>query len=408
MTVSRWLRLALRLSRNLGLRTLAFALLALLVAAAAPLLDPVIPDGWKTRFGQEAVLPVLNILASTMLAVTTFSLGVMVQAFRAAATLATPRAYRVVMQDTTTHTVLATFTGAFLFALTAIVMFRSGYYGAPASVIVFGLTLLTIAAIIVAILRWIEHLTHLGSLDHTLHLLEQAARAPLRDMAQMPCLGAIPEIKEGPPPGSRSLRATRGGYVTFVDMPALQRCLTAQDGHLHLCARPGAHVVQGQVLAHLRGGEGAESTLLEAITLGPERDMLQDPRFGLMVLNEVGMRALSPGVNDPGTAIDVIHRLTGLLAEVGAPTPRAPRFDRVTCPRLPAADLIEDGFHTLIRDGAARPEVAGCLLRAFAVLDRDDWPELAQAARDAAGYTVETARDVGMDARSLARLEQKA
>lgn len=135
-----WLWLT-RLWRRPGIRISAFGSAALLVSLIAPLVDRSLPEWLVDRFSRDAVLPILNILASSMLAVTTFSLGIMVQAFRSAAGQATPRVYRLLMQDMTTLNVMSVFVGAFLFSLASIVMFRAGFYGESAAVIVFGLTM---------------------------------------------------------------------------------------------------------------------------------------------------------------------------------------------------------------------------------------------------------------------------
>ena len=59
--------------------------------------------------------------------------------------------------------------------------------------------------------------------------------------------------------------------------------------------------------------EDVHKAVAEAFTIGAERTFDQDPRFGLCVLAEIASRALSPAVNDPGTAIDVIGRAVRLL-----------------------------------------------------------------------------------------------
>src|SRR5690606_41571550 len=68
----------------------------------------------------------LNIIASSMLAVTTFSLGVMTAAFSAATTNVTPRATRLLMEDDLTNNVLSTFIGAFLFSIVGIIVLKTG------------------------------------------------------------------------------------------------------------------------------------------------------------------------------------------------------------------------------------------------------------------------------------------
>ena len=394
--VSKALMLFLRLARRLGVRVVLMTVLALIAVFVAPALDPLIPDSFKDRFDRDAVLPILNILASTMLAATTFSLGVMVQAFQSAAGQATPRAYRILMQDGTTQTVLATFVSTFLFSLTAIVMFRAEFYGDAAAVVIFALTVLSIALVIIAILRWIDHLSQLGSMDHTLRMVENAARDCLKTVAEAPCLGANDLARhDGPPPDSVAILANRSGYVQFVNMPALHDALERCDARLWITAPPGSYALTGGVLGYL---SGADTRLVEEaadhFTLERERTLEQDARFGMIVLSEIAARALSPGVNDPGTAIDVIQRLKNLLwnhAHEDRPQTRDILYPRAYAPRVTAAALVQDGFDVIIRDGAGRPEVIGTIIKALNDLAGSDWPPLAEAARDTLDYAREHA-----------------
>jgi uncharacterized membrane protein len=84
----------------------------------------------------------------------------------------------------------------------------------------------------------------------------------------------------------------------------------------------------------------------------------EDPRFGLITLSEIASRALSPAVNDPGTAIQIISsyvRLFSLWAEPldSKKTEKKP-YDRVAVPELTIEDLFEDAFRPLARDGAGK------------------------------------------------------
>ena len=87
--ISKLLYLAQHIWRTLWVRVVLISVFSLLALAIAPLLTPFIPENIRLQLGREAVLPVLTILASGMLAVTTFSLNVMVSAHRAAAASAT-------------------------------------------------------------------------------------------------------------------------------------------------------------------------------------------------------------------------------------------------------------------------------------------------------------------------------
>ncbi len=376
-----------RLWRRPGIRISAFGAAALLIALVAPLLDRSMPDDLIERFSRDAVLPILNILASSMLAVTTFSLGIMVQAFRAAAAQATPRVYRLLMQDMTTLNVLSVFVGAFLFSLASIVMFRAEYYGESAAVIVFAMTMVCIVMIVVAILRWIAHLSQLGSLHHTLTIVEQAARTPLESLAKTPNLGAR-AASDAPraPHDSTPLRSPKTGYVQFISLEELNTQLDENDATLWVYTPPGSWVLKGTPLAFVQG-DCDPDMLVENFTLGAERTVEQDARFGLVILSEVASRALSPGVNDPGTAIDVIHRIERILWSLGQGMSDKDRnaetqFDRVIIGTVSANDLLQDGFATLMQDGGDRFDVMSQVLKAANRLGKSDWRDLATAASD--------------------------
>ncbi len=139
-----WFVFLRRISQKLWVRGALFALLSVLTLPLAIFVEQFLPPEIADRFDKEAVMPVLEILASSMLTVSTFSLGIMVSAHRSAAAQATPRVHRILIRDTTTQTVIATFIGAFVYSLSAIILFRAGLYGIGAPVVVMGVTVLIV------------------------------------------------------------------------------------------------------------------------------------------------------------------------------------------------------------------------------------------------------------------------
>ncbi|MCL3881144.1 DUF2254 domain-containing protein [Marivita sp. GX14005] len=380
-----WIR---RLWRTPGFRISAFAAAALLIAFIAPFVHQTIPDSLIERFSRDAVLPILTILASSMLAVTTFSLGAMTSAFRSAASQATPRVYNILMQDMTTLNVMSVFVGAFLFSLSAIVMFRAGFYGESGAVIVFALTVVCIVMIVIAILRWIAHLSRLGGLDHTLGMVEEAAVPPLTRLAEQRHFGARP-ADEAPrvPTGATPLISPVTGFVQFISISEMHSRLESEDARLWVTAAPGAWVLKGEPVAFVTGMTEVDD-LMDNFTLGERRTTEQDGRFGIIVLSEVASRALSPGINDPGTAIDVIHRVERVLWNMGAQMSdpgrdRDVKFPRIIIGTVSAEDLLQDGLSSLMHDGGGRYDVMSQVLKTTTRLARSDWAELAEAAAKA-------------------------
>ena len=149
-----------------------------------------------------------------------------------------------------------------------------------------------------------------------------------------------------------------------------------------------------------------------AFTIGDARSYEQDPRFGLIVLAEVASRALSPGVNDPGTAIDVIGTAVRLLHEWCRPVEDDEEgkieYPRIFVPQLNERHLIEDIFTPIARDGAALAEVGIRLQKALRAVAAMPSQDLRVAA---AGQALE-ARERGEKAlshpRDLARLRAAA
>lgn len=124
--------------------------------------------------------------------------------------------------------------------------------------------------------------------------------------------------------------------------------------------------------------------LRKAFVIGNMRYFHEDPRFGLITLSEIASRALSPAVNDPGTAIQIISshvRLFSLWAEtVDEKKEEEKDNDRIAVPELVIGDLFEDAFRPIARDGAANIEVMIRLQKAFNSMYAIDNPAMKIAA----------------------------
>jgi uncharacterized membrane protein len=152
-----------------------------------------------------------------------------------------------------------------------------------------------------------------------------------------------------------------------------------EGGRVAVLVLPGSFVDPSRSLARVTGIDDADdlATIVRSFTIGDQRSFDQDPRFGCCVLAEIASRALSPGINDPGTAIDVIGRGVRLFAEWLAPEP-AERgsdtagdevsFPNVWVPPLATADLLDDFFDPIARDGAALAEIQIKLQKGFLTL----------------------------------------
>ncbi|WP_330992629.1 DUF2254 domain-containing protein [Pluralibacter gergoviae] len=409
---SRWQWVLAQTCRKIWFRATLFAIAAAITALLSIVFKSAIPPAFSVRVGADAVDSILNILASSMLAVTTFSLNIMVAAYGSATTNVTPRATRLVVEDATTQNVLATFIGSFLFSLVGIIALSMGAYGDRGRVILFAVTLVVIALILITLLRWIQHLTSLGRVGETTARVEQAACEALTARAQAPCLGGYPWLEsDKQPAGTVPLYLQSTGYVEHVDIDKLASLLKGTALHVYLVAQPGTFVHPTRPVMFVTDGEQRDllSRLYDTLSIGEVRSFNQDPRFCLCVMAEIASRALSPAVNDPGTAIDVIGRGVRVLSTFAQlqPEKTAVQHPNIHIAPLAADALFDDFFSPIARDGAAVREVEIKVLKALAML-ADGWPDrygetARQHAAEALQY-IERAGYVAADRRRILNL----
>ena len=370
-------------ARKLWVRVVLISVLSIVAVLASKLIGPFLPDGLDRRIGAQSVDQLLDILSSSMLAVTTFSLSVMVSVHRSVSSQWTPRAHRVQLRDQGTQITLATFVGAFVYALCSIVLRSASAFSDRDIVVLFAMTLVVIVLVVVMLVRWLLRLQTMGSLADTAGRITDLTRRAYTDRMAHPCLGARrldPDLVL--PPGTRDLRADRSGYVLRIFPSAIDERAEGCGGRAYLLKGVGDYVNRGEVIAHITDPV-LEDSIRGNVQIGSMRDIEQDPGFGLHVLAEIASKALSPGVNDGGTAIDMIDRMTGILDSVweaqDAPA-HPPIYPNLYLPPLHTGAMVTRPFGLIARDGAAVLEVQMVLQSRLAALAKHPDPGIASAA----------------------------
>ncbi len=374
------------LLRKLWVRVVLMGAMSLVALAGTQVVEPFVPEQMAKSLPGSAADRLLNIIANAMLAVTTFSLTVMVSVYRSSASQWTPRVHQLIMRDKVTQNTLAAFVGAYVYALVAIVMRETGIYVDDRAWVLFWLTVLVLVFVVWSLIRWVLHLQTLGSLVDTTRQVEDITRAQFEERLSTPCLGACPW--DGTlPEDAQQLRADQTGYVQHIYPDALQDLAEKHDVALYLTRNVGSFVFLNEPLLWVCGDVEDMDELAEAVqqlvVLGDVRTYDQDPRFGLLVMSEIGSKALSPGVNDPGTAIDVLNRSARILSLYkDESTGDDPLHRNLHARPLDARDLIMDAFSGIARDGADDVIVQQRLQRCLsALMDHPD-SELSAVSRD--------------------------
>lgn len=340
----------------------------------------------------ELIETLLSVLTASMLGVATFAVASMVSAYASVGTNATPRAFSVIVSDDMSKRALSTFVGAFIYGTVGIIALNLKLYDVAGRLTLFGATLLVYLWILWTFVSWVDSIARLGRISNAIARVEGATRSCLLEAAGNPRHGtATFDEDELPQP----IFGTEVGYVQNVDLAELQEEAERNGARIRVMAPPGTFVGPGRALARVDGEVDAE-TVVDAFYVGAERSFSSDPRYGLVVLAQIAGRALSPGVNDPGTAIDILSSCTRLLQQwsdtrAGADEPEIVH-ENVSSPPLEATTLLHDAYDGIVRYGCTQAEVMKRLQRALQILAAMPDPELRDAALSLSQSALERAR----------------
>ena len=378
--ISRW-RFLPRRDAQLWFRATLIALLAV-VAAWASVRHRALPAiGLSATIGADSVDRILQIIASACWRDDLLAQHHGCRLF--GGDEHEPRATRLLIEDTESQNMLAAFVGSFLYSLVAIITLSMGAYGERGRVVLFAVTILVILIVVGTLLRWIDYVSKLGRVGETTEQVEHAATDAMRGRFTRPFLGGLPlaDPVSSIPDGAMPIFASVIGYVQHVDMGALSEAARSGSGAVYLVAPPGTFVDAKRPVAWCTGLASREALdrIRTAVTIDDERSFDQDPRFGLSVLAEIACRALSPGINDPGTAIDVVGRAVRVLSIWADPdTQKEPIYPEVHVTAITADELFDDVFMPIARRGDRRsPDKVAEGAGGAGLACRDDYREAA-------------------------------
>ena len=370
-----------------ALAVVAGAVLALFVVRVP---TPDVDDGllrtWLFAGGADGARGVLGAIAGGLITVTGTVFSVTIVALQLASSQFTPRLLRSFVADRVNQTVLAVFIGTFTYALLVLRTIRTAGAGGEAFVPHVGVTiaLLLLLVSVGALIVFIDHTAKTIRASVLLHRETQRSLAQIAEM--FPTDAGRPAAPRGAPverpdaPPTLVVRAAEGGYLQAVDADALWRAgdgrpdgagplLVAMELHV------GAFAFPGKPLAAVWGDAPdvavVERAVRDAFVLGIERTPEQDVEFGFVEISDFAVKALSPGINDPTTAMHCIDRLTELLAARAACTDPAmlrespDRRVRLLVRDTPFERAVGLAFDQIRHFGGSNPTIAKKLLESL-------------------------------------------
>ena len=285
------------------------------------------------------------------------------------------RLLRNFLRDRPNQIVLSVFVGTFGYSAAG--LFEVGVSGGErvtefprfAVTVAVGLLFLSLGLLVF----FADHLAHSIQVDQVLRVVE---RETLEVISTLPTGGEPTPL---PPPDAHVVPAAASGYVQAVYMAELVRTAVRRRAHIRLRPRVGEHVVAGSALAWAwpvepdrpglrdEAARRIDAAVTDAVRIGFERTLEQDPGLGMRQLCDAACKALSPAINDPYTAIQAVEHLTVLYVALATEPPgelsaRA-QGCAVAIPNRSFAEHLALGVGLIRRYGAAEPTVVAALLR---------------------------------------------
>lgn len=348
---------------QLWVKPLAVCLVSIASAFIAKLADGTGLVQLVPVISEDSIETLLSIMAASMLVIATFSVASMVSAYASASSTATPRSFTLVVADNASQNALSTFVGAFIFSIVALTAAKNDYFGTAGYFILFVQTGIVFAMVILTFVRWVDSIARLGRLGSTIDKVEKATGAALKRRRETPTLRGLPMQSQL---RGRAVFSTSVGYVQNINIAALQTWAEEAQVKVLIAALPGTFASPDRALAFVSTSPSDQTLdykcVADSFQVGEDRFFDDDPRFGLVVLSEIAGRALSPAVNDPGTAIDIVGTLLRLFVLWSQPASTGDettlKYHRIEVPEISVRDMFDDAFTTIARDGAAMVEVS--------------------------------------------------
>ncbi|MEW5931296.1 MAG: DUF2254 domain-containing protein [Gemmatimonadota bacterium] len=378
--------------------------------------------GWLYQGGAEGARSVLSAIAGSLVTVTGVVFSVTIVAVQLASSQYTPRVLRNFTSDRGNQAVLGIFIGTFTYALLVLRTIRSSQGEGEPFVPRVAVTV-AVVLVLVSVAALIYFVDHVASEIHVTAILDRITRNTMRNVHQL-FPEQIGRADEVPPPDPRlpehqsaPVRARRAGYLQRVDEDRLFELGRGRRIVIGMVPRIGDYVLPGRTLASVwtrePPDEELERAVLGAFVLGPERMPDQDVEFGIVQMSDIAIKALSPSVNDPTTAIRCIDRLAEVLAEFGARKPPEARRTRDGAVRFVASystfeRAVAVAYDDVRHFGAGIPLIAVHLLDTLAALLKRVPAARREPLLDQARAVLHAAREEIRNPRDLAAVERAA
>lgn len=279
-----------------------------------------VPDFLRTEFGSGR--SVLSALAGGLITSVTLLLSLMLVAVQVAASQFSPRTIRDWIGSPTQKRAVGFVLSAAVYCLLIIrSMNEQGGTGIEAPHISI---LIAISLGVMCLLTVVHSVDYLADsmrigrvantiMDDTLKIVRKESRLFAAEAPR--ATPSTPEVVVTPPDGAVAIEAAEAGWIQYIDEDALIEA-TAPGQTVYVVAALGSFTFQGAPVAWVWPASEPSDAIRDSLAIGDSRTLQQDVSFGILQLVDIALRAISPGVNDPNTASDIVVHLGQILVAI--------------------------------------------------------------------------------------------
>lgn len=263
---------------------------------------------------------ILSTIAGSLITVAGLAFSITIVSLQLVSQQFSPRAIRTFLADRVTQVTAGVFVGTFAYCLLVLRSVRA----APGFIPSLGITLAIALAVVAMgfLLAFIHHMSQSIQVSTITATIARSTLAAVGELYPETFGGGEDEDPEEVLRAWRNVSAphvvhsTRPGYVRMISLDLLCEELAERPLRARLPVAPGEFVTEAQPLIELwlpELDEERERAARAAVVVANERDLEQDAGYGVRQLADIAMRAISPSVNDPTTAITCLGYLTAIL-----------------------------------------------------------------------------------------------
>jgi uncharacterized membrane protein len=318
---------------------------------------------------------ILTDIATSIMTVVSIVFAILLMTLTLASTQFSPRILISFVRDRTTQWTLGVFLGTFSYCIAALPSIRS----LPQSFVPVATVMIAMLLAPVCIAWLIYFIHHISNAISVNHIVDRIRRETTLVIDELMPERRRPRLEEPVANFSEKLESSivsrQSGYIRFVDIERLCSLAKSYRICLRLERRVGHFVPEGVALMRVSHGdritEDCRSQLLAAIDISPVRTMQQDVEFGIVQIVDIALRAMSPAVNDPSTAISCVDQLSCILIRwLDRSPPRGNFYDpphvlRVAIPWIHFEGLLDLAFEQIRHYAIADAAVSLRLMRAL-------------------------------------------